>query len=131
SISGLSFPVTVTTSQPVSFTVTFTPAATGAASAAASFASDASNSPAAATLSGSGTPAPEHAVQLSWVASTSQAVTSYNVYRAVFGPSSCGSYSDIGSTSSSITEYTDNGVTDGATYCYATTAVDPEGESAY
>ena len=131
SISGLSFPVTVTTTQAVTFTVTFTPAATGAASATASFASNASNSPTVATLTGTGTAAPVHTVQLSWVASVTEGVTSYNVYRAVFGTSSCGSYSTIGSSSSSITEYTDNEVTDGTTYCYATTAVDPSGESGY
>jgi hypothetical protein len=131
SISGLSFPVTVTTSQPVSFTVTFTPAATGAASASASFASNASNSPTMTTLTGTGMPVPVHTVQLSWNASGTEGVTSYNVYRAVFGSSSCGSYSTIGSTSGSVTTYTDNEVTDGTTYCYATTAVDSNGESAY
>jgi len=131
SISGLSFPVTVTTSQPVSFTVTFTPAATGAASATASFASNASNSPAVATLTGTGIPAPVHTVQLSWVASGSEGVTGYNVYRAIFEATSCGSYTNIGSTTNSITAFTDNVVTDGTTYCYATTAVDSDGESAY
>jgi len=130
SVSGLSFPVTVTTSQPVTFTVTFTPGATGAASASASFASTASNSPSAAALSGTGTAAPVHTVSLSWTASTTSGVTSYNVYRAVFG-TSCGSYSNVGSTPSSITAYTDSVVADGTTYCYATTAVDPSGESAY
>jgi fibronectin type 3 domain-containing protein len=68
---------------------------------------------------------------LSWTASTSSGVTSYNVYRAVYGTSSCGSYSNIGSTANSITTYTDSVVTDGTTYCYATTAVDPSGESGY
>ncbi|MGA7557511.1 MAG: choice-of-anchor D domain-containing protein [Terriglobales bacterium] len=131
SISGLSFPVTVTTSQPVNFMVTFTPTATGAASATASFASNASNSPTVATLTGTGTAAPVHTVSLSWNASATEGVTSYNVYRAVFVSNSCGSYSDIGSTSSSVTTYTDNNVTDGTTYCYATTAVDANGESAY
>ena len=131
SISGLTFPVTVTTSQPVSFTVTFTPAASGAASATASFASNASNSPTVTTLTGTGTPAPVHTVSLSWVASATQGITSYNVYRAIFGGSSCGSYSNIGSTSGTVTTYTDNVVTDGTTYCYATTAVDPNGESVY
>jgi Abnormal spindle-like microcephaly-assoc'd, ASPM-SPD-2-Hydin len=130
-ISGLTFPVTVTTSQPVNFTVTFTPAAVGAASATASFASNASNSPAAASVSGTGEGAPVHSVQLNWDASQTQNITSYNVYRAVY-ESSCGSYSNIGSTSSSPPlQYTDNSVADGTTYCYATTAVDAEGESAY
>jgi len=130
SISGLSFPVTVTTSQSVPFTVTFTPGATGTASASASFASTASNSPSAAALAGTGTAAPVHTVSLSWTASTTSGVTSYNVYRAVFG-TSCGSYSNVGSTPSSTTTYTDSVVADGTTYCYATTAVDPSGESAY
>jgi fibronectin type 3 domain-containing protein len=76
-------------------------------------------------------PVPVHTVQLSWNASGTEGVTSYNVYRAVFGSSSCGSYSTIGSTSGSVTTYTDNEVTDGTTYCYATTAVDSNGESAY
>ena len=131
SISGLSFPVTVTTSQPQSFTVTFTPTASGAASATASFASNASNSPTVATLTGTGTAAPVHTVQLSWVASPTGGVTSYNVYRAVFGTNTCGSYTDIGFTPSSTTTYTDSVVADGTSYCYATTAIDPNGESAY
>jgi len=130
SVSGLSFPVTVTTSQPVTFTVNFTPGATGAASASASFASTASNSPSAAALTGTGTAAPVHTVALSWAASTTTGVTSYNVYRAVFG-TSCGSYSNIGSTPSSTMAYTDSVVADGTTYCYATTAIDPSGESGY
>jgi HYDIN/CFA65/VesB family protein len=131
SISGLSFPVTVTTSQPVTFTVKFTPGATGAASASASFASNASNSPSAGSLTGTGASAPVHTVSLSWKASTTSGVTSYNVYRAVYETSSCGSYSNIGSTESSTTAYTDSVVADGTTYCYATTAVDPSGESGY
>jgi fibronectin type 3 domain-containing protein len=68
---------------------------------------------------------------LSWTASTSSGVTSYNVYRAVYGTTSCGSYSKIGSTPSSSTAFTDSVVTDGTTYCYATTAVDASGESGY
>jgi hypothetical protein len=131
SISGLSFPVTVTTSQPVSFTITFTPSATGAASAGAAFASNASNSRTVTTLTGTGTSAPVHSVQLSWGPGASQTITSYNVYRAIYGPISCGTYTDIGSTSGSITTYTDAVVTDGTIYCYATTAVDSAGESAF
>jgi hypothetical protein len=131
SVSGLSFPVTVTPSQPVSFTVTFAPGASGAASATASFASTASNTPSAATLTGTGTAAPVYSVGLSWTASTTSGVTGYKVYRAVNGGSGCGSFSNIGSTPSSITTYTDSVVVDGTTYCYATTAVDPSGESGY
>jgi len=131
SISGLSFPVTVTTSQPVTFTVNFTPGATGGASASASFVSNASNTPAAATVTGTGTAAPVHTVNLSWTASSTSGVTSYNIYRAVYSSSACGSYSNIGSAASSTTAYTDSVVADGTKYCYATTAIDPSGESGY
>jgi Abnormal spindle-like microcephaly-assoc'd, ASPM-SPD-2-Hydin len=131
SISGLTFPVTVTTAQPVTFTVTFTPGATGTATASASFASNASNTPTAGSVTGTGTAAPVHTVSLKWTASITTGITSYNVYRAVFGGSACGSYTNIGSSPSSTTAYTDNVVADGTTYCYATTAVDPSGESAY
>jgi fibronectin type 3 domain-containing protein len=83
------------------------------------------------TLTGTGTSAPVHSVQLSWGPGASQTITSYNVYRAIYGPISCGTYTDIGSTSGSITTYTDAVVTDGTIYCYATTAVDSAGESAF
>jgi hypothetical protein len=130
SISGLSFPVTVTTTQPRTFTVTFTPGASGTASASASFASNASNSPSAAAVTGTGTSAPVYSVMLSWTASSTSGVTGYDVYRAVY-TNSCGSYSSIGSTPSSSTAFTDSVVADGTTYCYATKAVDASGESGY
>src|SRR5271170_573311 len=57
SISGVTFPLTVTTTQPVPFTVTFTPGASGAASATASFASNASNTPSVTSLTRTGTAA--------------------------------------------------------------------------
>lgn len=131
SVSGLTFPVTVTPAQPVTFTVKFTPGATGTASASASFASTASNTPTAGSLTGTGTAAPVHTVSLTWTGSTTSGVTSYNIYRAVYAGNACGSYTSIGSSPSSTTAYTDSMVADGTTYCYATTAVDPSGESAY
>ena len=94
SISGLSFPVTVTTSQPVLFTVTFTPGATGGASATALFTSNASSSTNAATLTGTGVSPPVHTVDLSWTGSASPDVVGYNFYRAAYG-SACGAYSKI------------------------------------
>ncbi len=132
SISGVTFPVTVTTSQPVPFTVTFTPGASGAASAAASFASNASNTPSGASLTGTGTPAPVYTVNLKWTASTTTGITSYNVYRVNYTSGACGTFpigSPYGSTASTVTTFTDPTVTNGNAYCYATTAVDPSGES--
>jgi hypothetical protein len=125
SISGISFPVTVTTSQPVTFTVTFTPQASGGASAIASFTSNASNSPADATLTGTGVAAPAHTVNLSWDASTSPNIVSYNVYRSPY-IAACGVYSKIGSSVN--TTYMDSSVVNGQAYCYETTAVNSSNE---
>jgi hypothetical protein len=132
SISGLSFPVTVTTSTPVNFTVKFTPGATGAASATASFASNASNSPAVASLTGTGTPAPVHTVLLNWTPSTTSGITSYNVYRVPASNGVCGTFGSTpyAATAGTVTTYTDPTLTDGDSYCYGTTAVDANGESA-
>jgi hypothetical protein len=125
SISGITFPVTVSTAQPVNFTVTFTPQASGGASASAAFASNASNSPAAASLTGTGVAATAHSVNLTWDASSSQDVVSYNIYRASFN-SACGAYAKVGSSAS--TTYTDSAVTNGQAYCYEATAVDSSGD---
>ena len=130
-LSGISLPITIPAGQSATFTVTFTPQATGATSASLSFPSNASNSPTVQSLTGTGSPQPVHTVALSWNASPTGGITSYNVYRSTFSSNSCGSYSTIGSTSSLVLTYTDNAVTDGTTYCYVTTAVDPEGESSY
>src|SRR5271166_1177867 len=82
-ISGLTFPVTIAAGKSAGFTVTFTPQSSGLASTSASFASNATNSPAAATLTGTGVAAPAYSVSLTWVASTSQNVVGYNVYRRI------------------------------------------------
>ena len=82
-------------------------------------------------MTGSGSPQPVHTVSLTWNASQTGGITSYNVYRTTYVSNACGSYSNIGSTSGSTLTYTDGSVTDGTTYCYATTAVDPQGESGY
>jgi hypothetical protein len=65
--------------------------------------------------------------QLSWSASTSSSVSGYNIYRAPYA-SACGSFSKINSLLNTGTLYTDSAVVDGATYCYATTAVNTSNE---
>ena len=129
-LSGLSsYPIVIPAGQHVQFTVTFTPPATGAASGSLSFFSNASNSPSAETLTGTGTPPPQHSVNLSWTASTSQNISGYNIYRGV---KSGGPYSKINSVLNASTLYSDTTVADGMTYYYVTTAVDSSNvESAY
>jgi hypothetical protein len=128
SVSGVSFPFTIAAGQSTSFTVTFKPQASGTASASASFVSNASNSPTIEALTGTGTQAPQHSVDLSWSASISQ-VAGYNVYR---GSNSGGPYSKINSALDVTIAYTDSSVQAGLTYFYVTTAVDTNGmESKY
>jgi len=126
-LSGLSLPVTLAAGQSINYTVTFTPQNSGAVSGTLSFVSNAVNSPTVESLAGTGN-SPQYSVNLSWSPSPSQ-VVGYNVYRS---NQSGGPYSKINSALDSNTAYTDNSVTAGQTYYYATTAVNSEGqESAY
>jgi hypothetical protein len=129
-LSGLSsYPIVIPAGQQVQFLVTFTPAATGVASGSLSFVSNASNSPTVESLTGTGTPPPQHTVNLSWTASTSQNIIGYNIYRGV---KSGGPYSKINSVLNASTLYSDATVADGLTYYYVTTAVNSSNaESAY
>jgi len=68
-------------------------------------------------------------VNLTWVASNSQNIVGYNVYR---GNSAEGPYTKLNSTLDPNTAYSDSTVQAGKTYYYVTTAVDNQGvESAY
>lgn len=72
-----------------------------------------------------------HTVDLSWSASTSADVAGYNIYRAMYS-TSCGPFTKVNATLIASTLYTDSQVTNGSSYCYATTAVDTSNqESAY
>jgi len=85
-----------------------------------------------ATPTAPGTTAPStHSVDLSWTASTSSDVSGYNIYRAIY-TDSCGSFSRISSIPNANTFYTDSEVVNGASYCYAATAVNSKNaESSY
>jgi hypothetical protein len=126
-VSGLAFPLTLTAGQSASFTVSFKPQASGAAAASGSFNSNASVSSVAQALSGTGVPAPQHSVALSWNPSSST-VVGYNIYR---GTTSGGPYSQINAMNADTT-FTDSSVQSGQSYFYVTTAVDGSGnESAH
>jgi len=126
-VEGLSLPVTIPAGNSTAFTVTFSPPASGAATAALTFTSNAQSSTTVETLTGTGTAAPVHSVNLSWSASTSSNISGYNIYRAAYA-SACGSYSKINPLLNTGTLYTDSAVVDGSTYCYATTAVNTSNE---
>ncbi len=126
SISGASFPLTLNVGQSTQINVVFDPTTASAVSATLTLISNASNSKATESLTGTGV-SPQYSVSLSWNASTSS-VTGYNVYRGT----AVGSYSKINTTLDPNTTYTDSTVVSGATYYYAATAVDSSGqESTY
>jgi hypothetical protein len=97
--------------------ILFTPSASGARAASLTVTDNASGSPQAVSVSGTGT----HDVILSWTDSVTPGVVGYNVYR---GTTSGGeSSTPLNSTPINGTTYTDENVTAGATYYYVITAV--------
>jgi Abnormal spindle-like microcephaly-assoc'd, ASPM-SPD-2-Hydin len=120
SVSGVTFPATITADSSVSFGVTFTPQSAGSSTGSISFLSDASNSPASETLTGSGAQTSQHSVDLSWDPSSSQ-VAGYNIYR---GTRAGGPYSRLNSALQASTSFTDGGVQSGLTYFYVARSVD-------
>ena len=108
------------------------PQTAGAANATLSITSNAQSTTTTEALTGTGTAAPTHSVNLSWTASTTTDVVSYNVYRAVYSNSACGAFSKINPVPNTTTLYSDNTVASSTAYCYATTAVDSSNvESTY
>jgi len=126
-LSGISLPATIPAGQSATFTVTFTPQLSGATSTSLSFPSNASNSPAVQTMTGTGTAPTQHTVDLTWDASAN--AVGYNIYR---GTVSGGPYTMINTSLDGTIVYTDSTVVSGQTYYYVATAVDSESqESGY
>lgn len=120
--SGLSLPYTLPSGQNTDLSITFGPTAAGSVTGSASVASNASNSPAVVSLSGTGVNS--HNVSLSWTASTSTGVTGYNLCR---GTTSGGPYTQINSSLITGTSYTDSNVVAGQVYYYVAAAVNSGG----
>jgi fibronectin type 3 domain-containing protein len=87
------------------------------------FTSNAQPSTTTQALSGNGTAAGTHSVNLSWNPSNSSGISGYNVYRAAYS-ASCGSFNKINAVVNTGTLYTDSAVANGGSYCYAATTVD-------
>ena len=128
SASGFALPVTLAAGQSTSFSATFAPTTTGILSGSVTVTSNASNSPLAISLSGSGAAAVSHSVALNWTPSASSYL-GFNVYR---GSLSGGPYNRVNSALISLTSFSDAGVASGQTYYYVATEVDSTGaESVY
>ena len=122
-LSGISLPATIPAGQSATFTVTFTPGASGAASASLPFSSNASNSPAVETMTGTGTAPTQHTVDLIWTASAD--AVGYNIYRSTTSGSG---YTMINTSLDGTPAYTDSTVASGQTYYYVATAVNASSE---
>jgi hypothetical protein len=125
SATGLALPVTIAAGATKAVTITFAPSISGPFSGSVSFVSNATNSPGTVSLSGSGVAPQSHAVDLTWIGSTSSGVMGYYVYRSTV--SGIG-YAKLNPASAApTTTYTDSTVQSGVTYYYVVTAVDSAG----
>lgn len=121
--SGVSSGLILTPGQTATLNVTFAPSSAGSATGSVSLSSNATNSPASITLTGSGVQPVQHTVTLSWSASTS-AVAGYYAYR---GTVSGGPYVKLNSSPNVSLSYADSTVQSGQTYYYVVTSVDSSG----
>jgi hypothetical protein len=119
--------VTLSPAQSITLAVQFSPTSAGATSGSVSIVSNATGSPAAVSISGTGVAQVQHIVGLSWNASPS--ASGYNVYRSV---TSGTGYSKLNSGLDGALTYSDNTVQNSQSYFYVTTAVAVDGtESAF
>jgi len=123
STSGVAAGLTLTPGQIATLHVTFDPLSTGSLPGTVAVASNASNSPATISLSGTGQQAATHSVSLNWTSSTS-VVAGYNVYRSTV---SGGPYTKLDSSAVTTDSYTDSTVLSGDTYYYVVTSVTSAG----
>jgi len=122
-VTAQTFPFTIAAGANRSITIQFAPQTNGVVTGTASFTSNATNSPVAVSLSGTGTVPVPHSVDLSWNAS-SAVVAGYNVYR---GMQAGGPYIKLNSALQVTATYSDANVQSGLTYFYVVTAVAPGG----
>jgi hypothetical protein len=126
---GAGAPITLSAGQSTMFSVQFSPAGSENDNGSVSITSNATGSPAAIALSGTGVAQQvQHNVQLSWTDSGS-GLAGYNVYRST---TSGGGYVLLNGALVGADAFTDSTVESGTTYFYVTTAVDGTGtESSY
>src|SRR6185312_14739726 len=131
SLSGVSFPLTVSSGKSLLVTVIFAPTTVGSTPGSVTYASNAADPSLKESLTGTGTSSSgttSHNVTLSWNASSSP-VSGYNVYR---GRASGGPYTKINPSLETATVYTDSTVKGATTYYYVATSVDSSSdESAF
>jgi hypothetical protein len=121
--SGLGMGLTLPPGQYVALTVNFNPTTPGNAAGLVSLSSSSSTSPINISLAGDGIMA-THSVALSWIASTSDDVVGYNIYRSPDpGDPSNATWVRLNSSPSSTTFYTDWDAQGGQNYLYTVTTL--------
>jgi hypothetical protein len=121
--------ITLNPGQSTSVTVKFAPTAAGSASGSVAVTSNATDSPFAIAVTGSGVAATTHSVNLNWAASPSVGVAGYDIYRST---ASGGPYAKLDSAPVAALDYTDSTVQSGTDYFYVVTSVESSGaQSSY
>jgi hypothetical protein len=123
SASGVSAGLILTPGQSATLDETFLPVASGRFSGTVTVVSNASNSPATISASGSGSTSVSHSIDLAWTASTST-VEGYDVFRSEV---SGGPYAKLDSSVVTSTSFIDANVQAGKTYYYVVAAVSSAG----
>ncbi len=122
--SGIQSGQIVAPGKSATLNVTFAPASTGSLPGSVTVTSNATNSPASVTFTGTGAQAlVAHSVTLTWTASTSS-VSGYNVYRSQV---SGGPYTKLDSSAVTATSYVDSTVSASQTYFYVVTSINSSG----
>jgi hypothetical protein len=125
-VSGATFPVTLSPNLAITLEVQFDPTTAGAATGQLTIQSNSStNGTAVISLTGTGTVV-SHQVNLSWQApsSSTDPIAGYNVYRSAGGSSG---YQLLNSSVDIKTTYVDSTVQGGLTYDYMVESVDSSG----
>jgi hypothetical protein len=127
-ISGVSFPSTLTPGQTATLEIEFDPTVAGLSDGSVTLTSNSSTGTTSTiSLSGTGVAASSsYEVNLTWDAPTdsSDPVAGYNIYRAISGSST---YQMLNSSINSGTSYTDTSVSNNTSYIYYVESVDAEG----
>jgi Abnormal spindle-like microcephaly-assoc'd, ASPM-SPD-2-Hydin len=126
-LSGPTFPETLSPGQTATLGVEFDPTVLGAAAGTLTIVSTSStNGAAVIALTGTGSATSSYAVHVSWDAPTDSTdpVAGYNIYRS---PSGSSKYALLNSSVDALTTYVDSTVKNGDSYDYIVESVDASG----
>jgi len=117
--------VTLAAGQSATLNVIYEPKTASKQSGTVKISSNATNSPATITVTGTGVSATVHSVALTWGASSSTGIIGYYVYRSTTSGSG---FAQLVASPLSGLQYTDGAVQSGTTYYYKVTTVNSAGQ---